>query len=1054
MKHLRYTLLAGAACAIVSAEPAVAQQPSLPAPPATTPPQRIGDGTTAADAERATDEQTLTEPSATPRDKEIVVVGSQIKGSSVTAALPVTVIDAKDIDATGAVSGAELFQSIPQFGDVEINATNNPQTSNSARGDVNSINLRNLGTGNTLVLLNGRRVLNWPASNNNTSAPVLSVNSNTVPVAGLERLEVLRDGAAAIYGTDAVAGVVNTILKSDFNGLTVETQVGGAEGTHRREMETNLFAGRDFADRRGNISLSANYTKRTAQLPGDESYTASGDRRALFADLDGYNTSLAPDGRVTQTPWGSFTILGLSGTIRQGTTAVTSAAGAFHVQPNTLPNCTTQLGNGLCLGNGAISTSGAFRDIRYDGARDTYSSPRIERVNAFLSGHYDLTEAVTAYGEIGYFHTDSHTQALPDFALSRITIPASNYYNPFGPVTFADGRTNPNRLAGLTNVPVTGLNVQLGTYRFIDLGPRQVDNTGWQARFLGGLKGEFGGFMRGFSFDSALVYSKAHTTDTSDGVDRTRLQQRLALSTSDAYNPFNGGCLTNFSIGDCTPSSRATLDNILIRITRRDTSTLLLGDFKLSNARLFSLPGGDLGIAAGVEVRRETQFDDRDDNVDGTITFADSVYPATTDTPLSNVTGVSPSPDTYGKRTVASAFAELAIPIISPEMNVPLVRRLEAQVAGRYEHYSDFGSVSKPKVAAAWDVIDGIRFRGSYSEGFRAPNLEQSNVTAYGRAAGDNDYYACEADLRARRITTFNACGRGVGFSAIFQGNPDLKPETNSSWTVGTVLQPKFMPSEYGRITLTADLWQIKQKGIVGIFGSGSEIILDYLLRQQGSFNPNVVRNPVTADDIAAYAGTGLAAAGTIRSVTNRFVNLLPQEVRGLDLGFLYRVRDTIAGDFDIKFNGARLLKFSQELSPQLEQLVEARAAGQINAATPLGDAQDLLGRGGKPKWRATATVTWTAGPVQTGLFLNYIGTVYDYGFVSTTGDPYQVKGRTFTNLYVQYTFKERALDGLRLRVGARNIFDKDPGISAGGYFGSLYQPYGRYWYASLSTKF
>src|SRR5690606_37283059 len=161
-------------------------------------------------------------------------------------------------------------------------------------------------------------------------------------------------------------------------------------------------------------------------------------------------------------------------------------------------------------------------------------------------------------------------------------------------------------------------------------------------------------------------------------------------------------------------------------------------------------------------VRRETQRDDRDDNLNGTITFTDMV---SGETNLSNVSAVSPNPSTKGSRDVAGAFIEFALPLVSPEMNIPLVYSLDMQLAGRYEHYSDFGDVAKPKVAIAWDIADGLRIRASYSEGFRAPNLEQVNATEYARAGSNLDYVRCEADLRAARIATFAACSQTGSYS-------------------------------------------------------------------------------------------------------------------------------------------------------------------------------------------------------------------------------------------------------------------------------------------------
>ncbi|WP_292070676.1 TonB-dependent receptor plug domain-containing protein, partial [Brevundimonas sp. UBA7534] len=515
----KFTLMAGAASAVLlmSAGAALAQE-----------------------ADPATDGQPA-------QVEDIVVVGSQIRGASTTAALPVTVVTQEEIIATGAVSGDDLLRSIPQMGDVLFSSANNPQTSNAARGDVNSVNLRSLGVGNTLVLLNGRRIVQHPTSQGTSdtgTVPVLSYNSNAIPVSGLERLEVLLDGAAAIYGADAVAGVVNTVLQEDFDGLEMKAQYGGAEGAHRREFTLGLFAGKDFE--RGNISGFLDYTDRTAQRAEDMDYTASDDRRALFADVPGYETSTDPDGRSSYTSWANFQT---PFRVRQGTTNLTSAAGAFHNQPSAL-GCTAPIGGDVCLASGNISySSAAARDLRYDGARGTTVSPDVERLNLFVSGHYDLDNGVTAFGELGYYTATTQNIQPPTILLNQLWIPASNYWNPFGPITFADGTANPNRLPGLTNVPAGGTDVKLVRYRFNDVGEQVVNVDNWQSRILGGLRGEW----RGFDWESAILYSEAEATDSSNAINLTALQASLALSTPDAYNPFSGGCVDDTSGGDCTP---------------------------------------------------------------------------------------------------------------------------------------------------------------------------------------------------------------------------------------------------------------------------------------------------------------------------------------------------------------------------------------------------------------------------------------------------------------------------------------------------------------------
>ena len=1033
-----------AAAAVLSLAPAAwAQTQTTPTPVA------VPSSTQLSQASQAIAEQAEEDGSQVD---DIVVVGSQIRGADVTAALPVTVLSEEQILATGAVSGDDLLRSIPQMGDVLFSAANNPQTSNAARGDVNSVNLRSLGVGNTLVLLNGRRIVQHPTSQGTTdtgTVPVLSYNSNAIPVTGLERLEVLLDGAAAIYGADAVAGVVNTVLQDDFDGLKMNAQYGGAESTHLREFNLGVFAGKDFD--RGNISAYIDYTDRTALLAEDNDFTATDNLRPLFADYPDFASSLTPDFRNTRGAWGNFAVVGATTAIRRGTTSLTTAAGAFHIQPTSITGCLVPNNNdaNVCLGSGAMNFNGVQRELRFDTAPGTTILPDTQRLNVFLQGHYDINDSVTAFGELGYYTADTQRIQPPVINLNTLTIPAQNYWNPFGPVTFADGRVNPNRISGLTNVPVTGLAITLNQYRFVDAGYQKVDVNNYQARALAGLRGEW----RGWDWESALLYSEAQATDESLAVNSNALQASLSLSTPDAYNPFSGGCISQTSFGDCTPSSQAAIDAITFTLKRESRTTLALYDFKVSRGDLFSLPAGDVGVAFGFEARKETQRDDRDSNLDGSTPFRDTVTGATQ---LSNVIAVSQNPDTRGERTVTSAYIEFAVPVVSPEMNIPLVHNLEVQIAGRAERYSDFGNVAKPKVAAAWDIVDGLRIRGSYSEGFRAPNLEQVNTATYGRLSTNPDYIRCEADLRAGRIATFGACSRSIGASLLVSGNPDLKPEESQNQSYGVVFQPQFIPAEFGDFTFTIDRWRIQQEKIVGLFGGPNAVILDYAERVQGRSNPLVTRAAPNADDIALFAGTGIAPVGVITSISDRFVNLLPQDVEGLDIGFNWRLRNTPWGDFRVNIDAAKLIKFTREAGPQVDALYAARAAGTINAATPLPDSSNLLAQNGRPEWRLSGSLTWSQGPWQVGAFTQYISAVDDTNLLSATGQAWQVDSQVTGNLYAQYEWEENAgfASNTRIRLGARNITNEAPPLTSSGYLGSLYRPYGRYWYVSLAKEF
>lgn len=990
---------------------------------------------------------------------EIIVVGSQIRGAKVTAALPVTVVSEEQILATAATSGDDLLRSIPQMGDVTFNSSFLPASSNSARGDTGSVNLRNLGIGNTLVLLNGRRVVGHPTSQANEQlVPVLTYNTNAIPVSGLRRLEVLRDGAAAIYGADAVAGVINTVLRDDMNGLTVSAQYGAAEGTGLSETNLSLYGGRDIAEGQGNISLFLNYDDRSELKTTDQDYTASLDKRALFTGT-GFENAATLNSRSSLTAWGLFRPTGATVRLAGATSNLT----AFSRQPASFTGCSAPAADGICVRSGTVIDSRLFSD---SAAQGLTVMPEVKRLNAFLTGRYDLNDNVEAFGELGYYHAETTAFQAPISTLSSVvvTIPRTNFYNPFG-ATLINGVVNPNRLTGIT-APAAGVDLLLSGYRFEDLGPIEVNVTNDQYRLLGGLRGDW----NGWNWESALVYSEASAEDISDNVSNTALQRQLALSTADAYNPFNGGDLNNFSFGDGTPSSTAALNAIRVKMRRYSETTLALGDFKVSRPDLFRLPGGDLGFAAGVEARRETQLDDRDQRIDGTITYTDpsgAVY--------SDLVNSSLSPDTTGERDVYSAYAEFAVPIVSPEMNIPLVYRLEGQIAGRFEHYSDFGDVAKPKVAVAWDMVDGIRFRGSWAQGFRAPNLEQINATIVTRSNSSTDWIYCEALIRRRAMASFAGCGAtptlipGFADTASINtvrvrrlvaeqraGNPDLQPEESETLSFGTVIQPDFSPAGIGDFTFTADWWQVEQTGMVGVFRGQNALTLDYLLRKQGLSNPNVVRAAPTADDIRIFAGTGLAPAGEILYVKDLYDNLQPQTVEGFDFGAIWNLNGTRFGDFNVNLNVSHLLTFYLEPSPGIQGLIDAKAQGQIDPLISFaGSAGNLIRNNSRPEWKWSLSATWRYENISVGAFTSYTGSVEQDALLDPSNQIWVVDSLITGNLYGEYEFDQAgALDGTAVRVGVRNLTNEQPPLASDGYLGTVYTPYSRYWYVNLRKSF
>ncbi len=969
------------------------------------------------------------------------VVGSQIKRAAANGLLPVASVDAAAIEATGAVSGGDLFGFIPQMGDVSFangGSTGGANSSNHARGDVSGIDLRGLGVGSTLLLINGRRTVTHPMSQSDDQlVPVFAYNANTLPVNQLRKLDILLDGAAATYGSDAVAGVVNAVLKDDLDGGEVTARYGVGEGTGLRDFSLDGLVGRNFDDYRGNVTLSFSHSRSSGLDSWDQDWTRTFDRRSDFAGTR-FEGAAALDQRPVYSRWGNFTAA-TGAAIRQDGVAITNAAGVFHVMPDSYGTCTAAVGEGLCLGAGNKLTGGSERDLRADPPNDypvTLNPTEYQRNNLFLTGKYDFDNGVSAFGEAGYYRSGSHAVRQAVYSLSsKVWVPASNYWNPFGQAVFDDGTVNPNRLPGL-DLSDDGAAVRIDSYR-IDR-PTYVKVESEQARVLAGVKG----FHYGYDWESALLYTYAWAQDCFNAVSMTRLQESLARSTPDAFNPFGG------------INSEQTLDAITVDSCRRAKNTLYSWDIKASRPDLFSTWAGDVGFAVGTEVRHETHDDDRDARVDGTLSFTDSVTGATDPVDLY---GDSPTPDSSGSRTVSSVFAEFQVPLVSAEMGVPLVRSLDLQLAGRMEHYSDFGTVIKPKVALGWELVDGLRLRASYSEGFRAPNLEQMAAVVLERANTRTDYIQCEAELETGAISSFSNCSHSGSTTGRRAGNRDLQPEESKNHSAGVVFQPRFLPESWGRMSFSLDYFKYDQTGLIGVFGEGNGLILDYVMRMQGGSNPNVVRADPTAEDVARFAGTGLEPAGEVLYVNDRYVNLQPQTVRGVDLAFSWTSPQTRLGTFRLDLDGTHLIEFYREPSPDIQVLLDARAAGVINPATIISGGGDLLAINGNPEWKWSGSLLWNLRNLSAGASVRYVGNLYNDSVADDSGGYWEVDSHSVTNLFARYDFgADGWLSGTSVKLGVNNLADKRPPVAAtlSGYVNGVYSAVPRYFYAAVTKKF
>lgn len=979
----------------------------------------------------------------TPDNEDIIVVtGSQIQGAKINDVLPVTVLDEQAIEATGAASGEELFAAIPQVGTTAFNEQNTTGGVNGARGDIASINLRDLGTGNTLLLINGRRMNLHPGFQTELLVPVVSPDTNEIPPGSVKRLEILRDGASAVYGADAVAGVVNTILKGNMTGGFIEADWRASDGTSLYSTSISGGYGFDFAEGRANLTVYGSYFHENGAPVTIRDYAAFDDRRALLEGTP-FEGDASFNNRSTSSPYGQFDIQAPSSRTPIGDDD-------FYLQPSTFPGCRLDFGNGICARNGTTPTT----DVRYNTNFGVDLFSQKDRYNAALLFNYELSDSIELYLESSYYRSESRRANEASALLSAVPVGISRdaYYNPFGPVS------SPNRLPG-TTIAAGGADVIMERMRFVDVGTRDVSVDKDSYRLVAGFRGNFGEW----DFDTGFVYSQANSIDLTRGrISLTKLQDVINRTTPDAYNPFNGGCLENQGTGpnngDCTPNPQSVIDDITIDVFRKGETTLALADFKVSRDNLFALPGGDVGIAAGVEFRRETFKDDRDPRLDGTITFTDSV---TGDFNGSDVVGSSPSPDTSGRRDVFSAFAEAFIPLVSEDMDIPLIRELNVQIAGRMEHFKDIDETAiVPRAAASWTPLPGIILRGAWSKGFRAPNLVQVNDAGTTRSNTRDDFVTCQAQVEKGLIANLGACS-GTGTVSLRTGTNTLNPEKTESINLGVVLEPEFIPG----LTLTADYWRVKQRGIVGVFGDDNAIALDLVRRQNGSTNPNVQRNDPDADAIDLFTGTSLAPAGSIIQVLDPYLNLDSRVSKGWDFGLFYNVPDFGIGDIRLRLNAARLLSFVQSAGPDGQELLDAIAAGTLPADVGVGGLGELLEIEGRPKWRLSGSVSWGSGPVDVTLFGKYIGKVYDTSVIRDdliiSDDPnanfYLVSDQFTMNLSVSYTINnDTALDGTRLKFGVNNLFDEDPPLAdeSYGYFSELHSARGRQFVVELRKKF
>ncbi|MCX6939347.1 MAG: TonB-dependent receptor [Verrucomicrobia bacterium] len=1010
--------------------------------------------------------QTAPAPSAAVRDEAVkleavTVTGSNIKRIETERALPMTTVKAEQLEIYDPGQPSDLLAMLPMAAGLPGNEA--ALATQNARGDNANISFRGLASGNTLILLNGRRIAPHPISWNENGIPALSVNVNQLPNRGIERVDVLRDGASSIYGADAVAGVVNYVMHRRFRGTELSLRFGTTEYGDGTEYRASLTHGLDFANKKGRLTFTADWYDREGTFLRDRPFAADGDQVARAPAPWNVYTDTSFFKRTTTSAYGQFNTVVSPGRDQYGAFLVTNqrpagipttfftTTGGFFLMP------TTGSGQpGIASAAPARAATGPGKEY-YWNLNDARSlQPQSTRKNVFLGGEYDLRPRLTAFADFNYYRARSIIDRDPDIYQSSVNgslfIPTTNPYNPFGDRFWSPtGAANSDGTPRLTGTPSA---VNVVNHRFWDFGSRIDTVTNSAYRGLLGLRGKFGAT---WSWESAVMHAEGRANEN-EPIQRTSLTQAAALLTDPAraLNAFGrsyavrGGALVDTGPFRNAPSVKQSTYGVF----ERDGMTRLRSiDFNASG-EIWSLWGGNtISLALGGEVRREDFSDVR-------AAFA-GLNPAGSglDPTRSDVVSASSVPDTFAHREAYSGYAEVLLPLAGRNFTLPLVQSFELSAAARTEHYSDFGHTLSPKFGLTWKPVDWIMVRASHSKGFRPPSLPALYRGSFiGTALNSQDTY--------RSTVTQLLTDQGLNRINRVEGNPKLQPEKSNGISSGLVVD---VPGVRG-LSLTVDYYEIRHRDILGSSGSinddrdalvaatqaalaaGQSINAIDLGAGTGRYqgDGSVVRLPVTQEDrnfFAAYNATRApsaqrAAVGSIDFLRTTYFNKAEQFVNGFDFGLNYRFRPLSLGNFTLETNGTKLNSFF---------IYTTRGA----VRTELMETNLAATSGASPKWRGNVQLNWRRDQWSAGLGMFYTGS-FTLSGVTTSRATYEALGSpasikpVFTNGSTLYRMVHRDtqtynaflsyrlrkadtrswLRDTSVRVGVNNLLNAEPPLS------------------------
>ena len=833
-------------------------------------------------------------------ETEIIVTGTSIRGIPPTGSGLIG-ISREDARLIGAASTPELLATVPQ-----LNSFNTaPRVSNGGLGSF-APGLRGLPSAATLPLMNGHRLVSGSVQQTNADFPF-------IPELAIERVEIVADGASAIYGSDAVAGVVNFITRRRVSGLEANVRYGIADDYHA--FSAGAIFGQNWTG--GSVILAYQYQENSNITGADRGY-----RSLDFRSVGGIDTrsTVCPDANVNL-----FT-------------------GTIYAAPSLAPGVNT------CDPRGPVDLV-----------------PQNRTHSLLVSGRQQLSSAVTLWADVLYSDRRDVVQAaLPGQTFVLITAANPFFRAPPGTGSlygYFDFR--PDRLVGADHFDQT-FRVRTGN------ASAGVDIA---------LPHDFRASVYG-TFD----WSRNDTFQP--GINTTALTAAAAgTTTATALDPF--GTATNPAV------VAAILDNPTDFTNRQ---RLRIGAVKIDGP-LAALPGGDLKIALGAEYRRETY---RQRGQSGGVGFPEDLA-----------------------RNVESIYGELFVPIVGDGNAGPMARSLALSLSGRYDHYSDFGSTTNPKIGVTWEPVDGVNLRGSYGRSFRAPGLRDlgSTVGSYYSAAALVDAFGARDPARgANQVNTI----------LLFGGNEDLKPETARTWSAGVDLSPRFAPN----LTASVTFYDIRYDDVIGT-PSG----LGALLFSDPTFAARVIRDPTAAQLNAAIANTvpfffTFSAVPPIGNILDlRQGNFGVRKTNGIDFDLRYRHSARFGSIFG-GIAGNYILNYRNRLSP----------------TSPESNSLEA----GIPRTTLRTTLGFTAGPVTFVNFVNHRSGV-TAPFATPTGTAvYKSGGYTTVDLRLSVRLPSLAFGrGVELGLQVNDLFDATPPFFPGtDGIGGAYNAIGRYAALSLRTSF